>query len=102
MRRKDVFARIGGEEFACLLPEAGAEGAYQVAERVRREFAELPFIAEGQLSVSIGIATTREAGHDLPNLLALADQALYAAKAKGRNRIELAASAPSPDRRARE
>ncbi|MNM77061.1 Phytochrome-like protein cph2 [compost metagenome] len=102
MRRKDVFARIGGEEFACLLPEAGAEGAYQVAERVRREFAELPFIAEGQLSVSIGIATTREAGHDLPNLLALADQALYAAKAKGRNRIELAASAPSADRRARE
>ncbi|MCY1265336.1 putative diguanylate cyclase YcdT [compost metagenome] len=102
MRRKDIFARIGGEEFACLLPEAAAEGAYQVAERVRREFAELPFIAEGQLSVSIGIATTREAGHDLARLLELADQALYAAKAKGRNRIELAASEPGGDRRARD
>ncbi|MFS2126416.1 diguanylate cyclase [Pseudomonas sp. Pseusp97] len=101
MRKHDQFARIGGEEFACLLVAADTEGACQVAERVRREFAELPFMAEGQLSVSIGIATTREAGHDLLRLLSLADQALYAAKAKGRNRIELAAPEPGTDRRPR-
>ncbi|MBD9503684.1 GGDEF domain-containing protein [Pseudomonas sp. BGr12] len=101
MRKHDQFARIGGEEFACLLVAADTEGACQVAERVRREFAELPFMAEGQLSVSIGIATTREAGHDLLRLLSLADQALYAAKAKGRNRIELAAPEPGADRRPR-
>ncbi len=101
MRKHDQFARIGGEEFACLLVAADTEGACQVAERVRREFAELPFMGEGQLSVSIGIATTREAGHDLLRLLSLADQALYAAKAKGRNRIELAAPEPGADRRPR-
>ncbi|WP_447746889.1 GGDEF domain-containing protein [Pseudomonas nicosulfuronedens] len=101
MRKHDQFSRIGGEEFACLLVAADTEGACQVAERVRREFAELPFMAEGQLSVSIGIATTREAGHDLMRLLSLADQALYAAKAKGRNRIELAAPEPGTDRRPR-
>ncbi|OBY92948.1 diguanylate cyclase [Pseudomonas sp. AU11447] len=101
MRKHDQFARIGGEEFACLLVGADTEGACQVAERVRREFAELPFMAEGQLSVSIGIATSREAGHDLLRLLSLADQALYAAKAKGRNRIELAAPEPGTDRRPR-
>ncbi len=101
MRKHDQFARIGGEEFACLLVAADTEGACQVAERVRREFAELPFMAEGQLSVSIGIATTREAGHDLLRLLSLADQALYAAKAKGRNRIELAAPESGTDRRPR-
>lgn len=101
MRKQDLFARIGGEEFACLLVSADTEGACQVAERIRREFAELPFMADGQLSVSIGIATTREAGHELVRLLSLADQALYAAKAKGRNRIELAAPEPGADRRTR-
>ncbi|KAF1026734.1 MAG: putative diguanylate cyclase DgcQ [Pseudomonas sp.] len=99
MRRDDVFGRIGGEEFACLLVAAGNEAACQVAERIRREFSELPLIGEGQLSVSIGVATSAESGHDLEHLLALADQALYLAKAKGRNRIELAASASGLDRR---
>ncbi|WP_160285967.1 GGDEF domain-containing protein [Pseudomonas knackmussii] len=95
MRRQDVFGRIGGEEFACLLAEAGTEAACQVAERIRREFAELPFIGEGALSVSIGVVTSEHGGYRLAHLLALADQALYRAKAKGRNRIEL--SAPGPE-----
>lgn len=95
MRRQDVFGRIGGEEFACLLAEAGTEAACQVAERIRREFAELPFIGEGLLSVSIGVVTNEHGGYQLPHLLSLADQALYRAKAKGRNRIEL--SAPGPE-----
>jgi diguanylate cyclase (GGDEF)-like protein len=99
MRRQDVFGRIGGEEFACLLIGAGTEAACQVAERIRREFAEVPFVADGLLSVSIGVATSEEGGYELARLLSLADQALYLAKAKGRNRIEL--SAPGPGREGR-
>ncbi|WP_375737548.1 GGDEF domain-containing protein [Pseudomonas boanensis] len=88
MRKQDVFGRIGGEEFACLLADADDEAAAQVAERIRREFADLPAQEPGLLSVSIGIAGTREAGYDLFRLLSLADEALYAAKDKGRNRIQ--------------
>ena len=88
MRKQDVFGRIGGEEFACLLAAADDEAAAQVAERIRREFADLPFQEPGMLSVSIGISTTQEAGYDLFRLLSLADEALYAAKDKGRNRIQ--------------
>ncbi|MDF3936214.1 GGDEF domain-containing protein [Pseudomonas citronellolis] len=101
MRRQDVFGRIGGEEFACLLAEAGTEAACQVAERVRREFAEVPFVGDGLLSVSIGVATSEEGGYELARLLALADRALYLAKAKGRNRIELSDSGPDRDADAR-
>ncbi|WP_271408996.1 GGDEF domain-containing protein [Pseudomonas sp. Q1-7] len=88
MRKQDVFGRIGGEEFACLLADADDEAGAQVAERIRREFAELPFQEPGQLSVSIGIVSSTEAGYDLFRLLSLADDALYAAKDKGRNRIQ--------------
>ncbi|MED5606906.1 GGDEF domain-containing protein [Pseudomonas sp. JH-2] len=99
MRRQDVFGRIGGEEFACLLTRAGTEAACQVAERIRREFAEVPFVGEGLFSVSIGVATSEEGGYELARLLSLADQALYLAKAKGRNRIELSASRPGHEGR---
>lgn len=88
-RQQDLCARIGGEEFVCLLAEADAETAFLLAERIRREFAELPFVAEGQLSVSIGIAEAVHADYELNRLLPLADQALYAAKAAGRNRAEI-------------
>ncbi|MDH4569220.1 GGDEF domain-containing protein [Pseudomonas sp. BN414] len=88
MRKQDVFGRIGGEEFACLLADADDEAGAQVAERIRREFAEVPFQEPGELSVSIGIVSSRDAGYDLFRLLSLADDALYAAKDKGRNRIQ--------------
>ncbi|MCY1278205.1 diguanylate cyclase (GGDEF) domain protein [compost metagenome] len=88
-RQQDICARIGGEEFVCLLAEADPSVAQALAERIRREFAELPFVAGGQLSVSIGIADAGQAGYELARLLSLADQALYAAKAAGRNRVEL-------------
>lgn len=88
LRKQDVFGRIGGEEFACLLGAADLEAGGQVAERIRREFAGLPLLEPGQLSVSIGIVSSREGGYDLFRLLSLADDALYAAKDKGRNRIQ--------------
>ncbi|MGE4406023.1 GGDEF domain-containing protein [Pseudomonas sp.] len=85
MRRRDVFGRIGGEEFACLLADADAAIGLDVAERIRGECAAVPFVEQGRLSVSIGVAATALAGYDLDELLAHADRALYAAKAAGRD-----------------
>ena len=89
-RQQDICARIGGEEFVCLLADADASAALSLAERIRHDCAALP----EHLSVSIGIAEAGQAGHDLNRLLALADQALYAAKAAGRNRVELYRAQP--------
>ncbi|MCQ4303220.1 GGDEF domain-containing protein [Stutzerimonas frequens] len=89
MRRQDVFGRIGGEEFACLLADADALVAREVAERIRAEFAAMPFAEQGRLSVSIGVATTASR-YELDELLAQADRALYVAKAAGRNCTRLA------------
>ena len=88
MRRQDVFGRIGGEEFACLLADADALVAREVAERIRAEFAAMPFAEQGRLSVSIGVATLVPAvEQQAEHLVELADQALYRAKAEGRNRV---------------
>lgn len=89
MRRQDVFGRIGGEEFACLLADADVLVAREVAERIRAEFAAMPFAEQGRLSVSIGVATTASR-YELDELLAQADRALYVAKAAGRNCTRLA------------
>ncbi|WP_455930227.1 diguanylate cyclase domain-containing protein [Pseudomonas fluorescens] len=89
LRNEDVFARIGGEEFACLLAGSDETDALAVAERIRLAFARLELLAPGFLSVSIGIVTTQAAGSDLSHLLSQADQALYLAKAQGRNRVQL-------------
>jgi diguanylate cyclase (GGDEF)-like protein len=88
----DLFARLGGEEFACLLADATMAQALQIAERLRREFAtmRLPGL-EANATVSVGVALAGETGRSLPALLVVADRALYRAKAEGRNRV---ASAP--------
>ena len=94
----DPVGRLGGEEFVVLLPGAGDEQALQAAERLRARVEQRAFtLADGRalhLTVSIGIATqaTAEGGWD--ELLRRADQALYQAKAAGRNRCVLA---PAPD-----
>ena len=87
LRKDDVFARIGGEEFACLLIDTDEEEAVQAAERIRESFAHLPLLAPGLLSVSIGVVTSQALGYDLSRLLSQADEALYDAKDKGRNRV---------------
>ena len=91
LRDKDVFARIGGEEFACLLESTDEQSAVRVAERIRQAFARLPLLEPGLLSVSIGVVTSETQGYDLPRLLSLADEALYGAKDRGRNRVQTAA-----------
>ena len=82
----DSIARTGGEEFTLLLPGASEHEAYLVAERLRvtveREFADHPV----PLTFSFGVATYPEHGRDADAVIEAADQALYAAKALGRNR----------------
>jgi diguanylate cyclase (GGDEF)-like protein len=93
LRPSDLFGRLGGEEFACLLPGATASAAYEIAERIRARFEGREVqvgTAVSSSTVSIGIATTTEAGRDLTALFAAADRALYLAKSNGRNRIEQA------------
>jgi diguanylate cyclase (GGDEF)-like protein len=93
LRPGDLFARIGGEEFACLLPHASRYGGAQVAERIRARIAATPVpVATSELSVtvSIGVAVSEGTAQDLTELVAAADKALYRAKANGRDRVELA------------
>lgn len=86
-RREDVVARLGGEEFVLVLPETGLEAAGQFAERLRRAVAQTVFETVGSVTVSLGVACYPEHGNDLYEALALADAALYRAKADGRNRV---------------
>jgi diguanylate cyclase (GGDEF)-like protein/PAS domain S-box-containing protein len=91
-RQVDVVARVGGEEFAVLLPSSNLAGAVVVAERLRQLVASQPAVCEGvsiAYTVSAGIAAIDEGETvDLDTLVKRADQALYAAKANGRNRVE--------------
>jgi two-component system, cell cycle response regulator len=93
MRKMDVAARYGGDEFVLLLPRAVPEDAAVVAQRIRDEFRQASAILlrrnEG-VSMSIGIGSMRtDAPHGTENLIAAADAALYRAKAAGRNRVVL-------------
>ncbi|MFG1373330.1 diguanylate cyclase [Xanthobacter oligotrophicus] len=92
-RQTDVTGRIGGEEFALLLPHATLEGGQELAERLRRQIAAAPVqIATGgpfHVTVSIGIARLGRR-ESLDALMRAADRALYAAKRAGRNRAALA------------
>lgn len=85
LRRADVFGRIGGEEFACLI-HGRLGDALQLAERMRQGFAE-HCVEQHRHTVSVGVAASDQAGYDLERLLALADAALYRAKHAGRNRV---------------
>lgn len=93
LRSHDVFARVGGEEFAVLLPEVSELHAIAVAERLRQRIADLDVPADGKtisITVSVGIAHIDGAEGDVPpaaRLIEAADDALYAAKSEGRNRI---------------
>lgn len=89
-RELDILARIGGEEFAACLPETEIEGAMHAAERMKNAIESLVLEEDrGPLSVtaSIGVAQRDETVLDLSYLLKQADEALYQAKAAGRNRV---------------
>jgi diguanylate cyclase (GGDEF)-like protein len=89
VRTGDLAARVGGEEFAVLLEDSSAQGALEVAERLRRQIETLPLYWNGeslQVTLSLGIADYPACGGNRPELYERADQALYRAKQTGRNR----------------
>jgi diguanylate cyclase (GGDEF)-like protein len=89
-RDTDVVGRFGGEEFVIVCEETDAEGAALLAERVRSELEATSFHTEsGPLSVtcSVGVATYPSAGADWDTLFKSSDEALYASKRGGRNRV---------------
>jgi len=92
-RDVDVAARLGGEEFAVLLPETGLDGASAVADRLRLSLAELQIpLGVGEkvmVTASFGVAELGES-QSVDALLRAADSALYRAKEHGKNRVELA------------
>lgn len=81
----DVAAHVGGEEFAVILPNTDAQGAHEVAERMRIAAAQSSWLVQ-PTTVSIG-APTLPGKEDALSLYSRADEALYAAKASARNRV---------------
>ncbi len=91
MRASDYFGRYGGEEFLLILTDTNLDGARIVADRLRRETEQLSFSdthPDLRISVSIGLAQ-HQPGDEIEQTLKRADNALYKAKAGGRNRVEM-------------
>lgn len=102
LRRQDLFARWGGEEFVAMLPGTNVSAATAVAERIRARTSRYRAAPSGSIAhrqtVSIGIAGPTR-GASLDDVLRDADRALYAAKSQGRNRIAVANDLERPARR---
>ncbi|TRW99737.1 sensor domain-containing diguanylate cyclase [Candidatus Methylobacter oryzae] len=94
LREVDIIGRLGGEEFAVLLPETGLEEATEVAERLRASLANVKIPQENgpplQFTVSIGVLSLASKDGNFDSLLHLADNALYEAKKSGRNKVCIA------------
>jgi diguanylate cyclase (GGDEF)-like protein len=91
-RKADCVARLGGEEFAILLPGATPEVAQTIAERICEQVAQVPVVHGGRsfgFTVSIGLASLVDEDAKPEDLLTRADAALYRAKRGGRNRVEI-------------
>src|SRR5262245_26663756 len=102
MRGSDLVGRLGGEEFAAVLADTSREKAVAVAERIRETFAQMAKEVDGLPvcgTVSIGLVHCMERTLDVTELLAQADHALYYAKERGRNRVEVASLDMAGDRK---
>jgi diguanylate cyclase (GGDEF)-like protein len=87
VREVDVCARYGGEEFVVILTQCAGDDAVQVAERLREAIASTPVQNIGQVTASIGVATYPTLARSREELIEKADQAMYVAKAAGKNRV---------------
>ncbi len=97
VRSVDLVCRWGGEEFLVLLPQTGAAGARIAAERLRLAVEKTPIVMPDRsvhITTSLGVATLIEGMTEIDDLVELADRALYDAKDRGRNRVEVAAGPP--------
>jgi diguanylate cyclase (GGDEF)-like protein len=93
IRDVDIFGRLGGEEFAILLPDTGFSSAGEVAERLRQAVADhgVRFNDEAvKVTISIGVSTVSASIQNLDLLMSSADKALYKAKWEGRNKVRYA------------
>ena len=88
-RASDLVARWGGEEFLIISPENDEKGAVAQAENIQKELASVSFKLSGNQTASFGIAVLQP-GEESRDLIRRADAALYTAKEKGRNRLEIA------------
>lgn len=89
LRKTDIFARWGGEEFILMMPETRLDGAYSVAEKLREVIACHHFGVVGKVTISLGAAIITEQDESLELLISRADAKLYEAKNGGRNRTEI-------------
>jgi len=94
VRDSDTVARVGGDEFAIVLPDTTSEGALAVGDRVRERVAAHPFLqGEGfqiALTVSVGVATLPDVSISADGLIHAADSAMYFVKDRGKNGIHVA------------
>tara|TARA_R110001583_G_scaffold31978_1_gene108966 strand:- start:32041 stop:34380 length:2340 start_codon:yes stop_codon:yes gene_type:complete len=93
LRASDLIGRLGGEEFAILLPATGLQGALELAERLRSTLEHTPLVYQNRdigATTSIGVSLLQAGDSSAEMILARADSALYAAKHNGRNRVEQA------------
>lgn len=97
IRNIDFFARYGGEEFIIILPESDLKGAIETAKRIQRSLANNCLCFEGKevcVTLSIGISTVNDKHMSFEHLIKDADAAMYKAKTRGRNRIEVIEDTP--------
>ncbi|BCB19621.1 PleD family two-component system response regulator [Bosea sp. ANAM02] len=94
----DLVARMGGEEIVVVLPDTGRDAAYRVAERIRERVESTPFAVQNntrdiKVTVSVGVSNRRAGDASSADMMKRADDALYRAKANGRNRVIVASAA---------
>ena len=90
MRSRDIFARLGGEEFVAMLPSTDIDQAKAIAVRVMEKIAQYNFSEQGvnsNITLSIGVANIKDTNAEFDDILHAADLAMYQAKAQGRNQM---------------